>query len=64
MPSVVQFHHTKDILLKGDLWIIQTNKDSGLRSCGGAGFPSGLKSLMYITVFVYNGIHAGVYESL
>ncbi|SJL04237.1 uncharacterized protein ARMOST_07598 [Armillaria ostoyae] len=33
----------QDIILKGDLWIIQTIKDSGLRGRGGAGFPSGLK---------------------
>ncbi|THU83225.1 hypothetical protein K435DRAFT_807685 [Dendrothele bispora CBS 962.96] len=37
------WHRTKDILLKGDSWIIQTIKDSGLRGHGRAGFPSGLK---------------------
>ena len=37
------WHRTKDILNKGDSWIIQTIKDSGLRGRGGAGFTSGLK---------------------
>lgn len=37
------WHRTKDILLKGDDWIISEIKASGLRGRGGAGFPSGLK---------------------
>jgi len=37
------WHRTKEILLKGDDWIISQIKASGLRGRGGAGFPSGLK---------------------
>jgi len=37
------WHKTKEILLKGDTWIINEIKASGLRGRGGAGFPSGLK---------------------
>lgn len=37
------WHRTKDILLKGDTWIINQIKESGLRGRGGAGFPAGLK---------------------
>jgi hypothetical protein len=37
------WHRTKDILLEGNSWIIQTIKDSGLRGRGGACFPGGLK---------------------
>jgi NADH dehydrogenase (ubiquinone) flavoprotein 1 len=37
------WHRTEDILLKGDAWIIDEIKTSGLRGRGGAGFPSGLK---------------------
>ncbi|KAJ3022319.1 NADH dehydrogenase [ubiquinone] flavoprotein 1, mitochondrial [Thoreauomyces humboldtii] len=34
---------TKEIIHKGDAWIIDEMKTSGLRGRGGAGFPSGLK---------------------
>ena len=37
------WYKTKEILLKGDQWIIDQVKESGLRGRGGAGFPSGLK---------------------
>lgn len=37
------WYKTKEILLKGDKWIIDEVKKSGLRGRGGAGFPSGLK---------------------
>ncbi|TPX31740.1 hypothetical protein SmJEL517_g05023 [Synchytrium microbalum] len=37
------WYKTKEILLKGDTWIINEVKASGLRGRGGAGFPSGLK---------------------
>lgn len=37
------WYKTKEILLKGDEWIINEGKKSGLRGRGGAGFPSGLK---------------------
>lgn len=53
LPSPIDFrpsrqargdwHKTKEILLKGDSWIIDEVKKSGLRGRGGAGFPSGLK---------------------
>ncbi|ODQ82570.1 hypothetical protein BABINDRAFT_10979 [Babjeviella inositovora NRRL Y-12698] len=37
------WYKTKEIILKGDTWIINEMKKSGLRGRGGAGFPSGLK---------------------
>ncbi|PVU97006.1 hypothetical protein BB561_000833 [Smittium simulii] len=37
------WYKTKEILLKGEDWILKEIKDSGLRGRGGAGFPSGLK---------------------
>ncbi|KXG50895.1 NADH ubiquinone oxidoreductase, F subunit [Penicillium griseofulvum] len=37
------WYRTKDMILKGDDWLISEIKASGLRGRGGAGFPSGLK---------------------
>lgn len=37
------WYKTKELVLKGDSWIIDEMKKSGLRGRGGAGFPSGLK---------------------
>lgn len=37
------WHKTKEIIQKGDTYIINEMKASGLRGRGGAGFPSGLK---------------------
>jgi NADH dehydrogenase (ubiquinone) flavoprotein 1 len=37
------WYKTKDLLHKGQDWIIDQIKQSGLRGRGGAGFPSGLK---------------------
>jgi len=37
------WYKTKEIVLKGDDWILNEIKSSGLRGRGGAGFPSGLK---------------------
>ncbi|KAI9745556.1 MAG: NADH dehydrogenase [ubiquinone] flavoprotein 1, mitochondrial [Claussenomyces sp. TS43310] len=37
------WYKTKEIILKGDDWIISEIKASGLRGRGGAGFPSGMK---------------------
>lgn len=37
------WYKTKEILLKGDEWILKEITKSGLRGRGGAGFPSGMK---------------------
>ncbi|CAM9024595.1 unnamed protein product [Wickerhamomyces anomalus] len=37
------WYKTKELVLKGDGWIIDQIKKSGLRGRGGAGFPSGMK---------------------
>lgn len=37
------WYKTKEIVQKGDKWIIDELKKSGLRGRGGAGFPTGLK---------------------
>ncbi|ORX67662.1 NADH-ubiquinone oxidoreductase [Linderina pennispora] len=37
------WYKTKEIVLKGEDWIINEMKASGMRGRGGAGFPSGLK---------------------
>ena len=37
------WYKTKEIVLKGNDWIINEIKVSGLRGRGGAGFPSGMK---------------------
>lgn len=37
------WYKTKEIILKGNEWILKEIKDSYLRGRGGAGFPSGLK---------------------
>ncbi|VDN06516.1 unnamed protein product [Thelazia callipaeda] len=37
------WYKTKEVLLKGQDWIIKEMKESGMRGRGGAGFPTGMK---------------------
>lgn len=37
------WYKTKEIVVKGNEWILQQIKESGLRGRGGAGFPTGMK---------------------
>lgn len=39
------WYKTKEIVLKGNEWIINEIKVSGLRGRGGAGFPSGMSGV-------------------
>lgn len=41
--SCIYRHKTKEIILKGQDWILKEMSTSGLRGRGGAGFPSGMK---------------------
>jgi NADH dehydrogenase (ubiquinone) flavoprotein 1 len=53
LPSakkIGDWHRTKDIILKGDDWLINEIKASGLRGRGGAGFPSGLKFVRALVI--------------
>lgn len=37
------WYKTKEVLLKGQEWIIKEMSGSGMRGRGGAGFPTGMK---------------------
>ena len=50
--KIGDWHRTKDILAKGDDWLINEIKASGLRGRGGAGFPSGLKFVWFSSIHV------------